>query len=44
MILSITTNLSLEKQSLVNVGLGFTTENDEQYGDFDLTDEFGDTF
>ena len=37
--------LVLEKQSLVNVGLGFTTENDEQYGDFSLeTDEFGDTF
>ena len=37
--------LVLEKQSLVNVGLGFTTENDEQYGDFSLeTDDFGDTF
>ena len=37
--------LVLEKQSLVNVGLGFTTENGEQYGDFSLeTDEFGDTF
>jgi len=37
--------LVLEKQSLVNVGLGFTTENDEQYGDFSLeTDEFGVTF
>ena len=35
----------LEKQSLVNVGTGFTTNNEEQYGDFSIeTDEFGDTF
>ena len=35
----------LEKQSLVNVGTGFTTNNEEQYGDFSIeTNEFGDTF
>jgi hypothetical protein len=35
----------LEKQSLVNVGSGATTNDGEQYGDFSLeNDEFGDTF
>jgi len=32
----------LEKQSLVNVGAGFTAESGEQYGDFSVaTDDFG---
>ena len=35
----------LEKQSLVNVGSGMTTIDEEQYGDFSIeTDEFGDTY
>ena len=35
----------LEKQSLVNVGSGLTTNNGEQYGNFSIEDdEFGDTF
>ena len=35
----------LEKQSLVNVGSGFTTQNGEQYGDFSIeSDVFGDNY
>jgi len=35
----------LEKQSLVNVGSGFTTTDGEQYGDFSIEiDEFGDKY
>jgi len=35
----------LEKQSLVNVGSGFTTIDGEQYGDFSIeTDEFNDKY
>ena len=38
-------NIILEKQSLVNVGSGFTTQDGEQYGDFSLeSDELGDTY
>ena len=35
----------LEKQSLVNVGSGFTTQDGEQYGDFSVeSDEFGNNY
>ena len=35
----------LQKQSLVNVGTGFTTLNDEQYGDFSIEiDKFDDKY
>ena len=35
----------LEKQSLVNVGSGFTTIDEEQYGDFSIEiDEFDDKY
>lgn len=38
-------NLVLEKQSLVNVGSGFTTRDGELYGDFSLeSNEFGETY